>query len=248
MYTFKVVLTPRRRVFSRYCVLVRRPKFEPAASRTINNSNILFPRTLWSLLLWQIFFNRRNSIPRITDYFSIFAILSQYVRATSSHPISPWSSLMLRSHLLLFLHILRLSFLCLSYRLCGCSTSMPPLPRHPPWFGHPSYIWWRVQIMNVSNLLFRRPTKRSLKVLQSVRFPQWRRVSFTLIQHKYSYGLVHLHIYTSVYRQKDKTLYELWTKRLESFPKSLRHTNTITVRTTYIVWWLNRNPKCCCEL
>jgi len=53
--------------------------------------------------------------------------------------------------------------------------------------------------MNVSNLLFRRPIKRSLKASQSVRFLQWRRVSFTLMQYnKYSYGLVHLHIYTSV--------------------------------------------------
>ena len=86
VYTFKVVLTSYRRVFSRYCGLVRRPKFEPAASRTINNSNILFPRNSLILITLAIFFNRRNSVPRITDSFSIFAILSQI---RSSHLLTP---------------------------------------------------------------------------------------------------------------------------------------------------------------
>jgi len=122
---------------------------------------------------------------------------------------------------------------------------MPPLPRHPPWFGHPSYIRWRVQIINVSNLLFRRPTKRSVKVPQSVRFPHWRRVSFTLIQYKYkyNYGLVHLHIYTSVYRQKNENLYELWTERLESFPKSLRHTKYCNCKNKLHRWVTKQDPQ-----
>lgn len=134
------------------------PNSNITASRALSNSNILFPWTLWSLLLCQNFsIDVTRLIPRMTDHFSIFAILSQICSSQlltsyfAMHIFNvTFSCTPLCSYRVSSVTFWGYRFLCLSYRLCACGTSMPPLPRHLPWFGHPSYIWWSVQIMHVS--------------------------------------------------------------------------------------------------